>query len=74
MKNFFIKTEELTDKWGNSRTVKTVRKERVALCAILVLFLLITVLNSFTHLNKSFHVKCAIYIQRTVWNSSKTAV
>lgn len=48
MKNFFIKTEELTDKWGNSRTVKTVRKERVALCAILVLFLLITVLSSFT--------------------------
>lgn len=48
MENFFIKIEEQTDRWGNSKTVKTIRKGRVILCAIIALFLIITLLNSFT--------------------------
>ena len=48
MEKFFIKMEEETDRWGNSKTVKTVRKGRVALCTIAALFLVITLFNSFT--------------------------
>jgi regulator of protease activity HflC (stomatin/prohibitin superfamily) len=48
MEQFFIKMEETTDRWGNSKTVKTVRKGRVALCIIVALFLVITLFNSFT--------------------------
>ena len=48
MENFFIKMEEETDRWGNSKTVKTIRKGRVVLCAILVLLLAITLFKSFT--------------------------
>ncbi len=48
MEKFFIKMEEETDRWGNSKTIKTVRKGRVALCTIAALFLVITLFNSFT--------------------------
>lgn len=48
MKNFFIKTEEQKDRYGNIKTVKTVRKGRVILCVIVALFLTITLFKSFT--------------------------
>ena len=44
--NFFTKTEERIDRFGDKYTKKTVIKHRVVLTAILALFLLITLLSS----------------------------
>lgn len=47
MKNFFIKTDEKTNRYG-TETVNTIRVGRVVICAIVGLFLIITLFNSFT--------------------------
>lgn len=48
MKNFFIKKEEVSDGYRGTRTVTQLRIGRVIACSVLVLFVLITILSSFT--------------------------
>ena len=48
MKSFFIKKEEVSDGHWETRTVTKLRIGRVIACFVLVLFVLITILSSFT--------------------------
>lgn len=48
MKNFFIKTEEKKNRYGEVYAENTIRWNRIIICAIIVLFLTITFFNSYT--------------------------
>ena len=48
MSNFFTKTEEVSDRYGSTKTVTSVRSGRVFLCVVAALLLLITIFSSYT--------------------------
>lgn len=45
---FFTENRNTTDRWGNTQEITVVRWGRVVACAIVALFIIITLLNSFT--------------------------